>query len=98
MGMGDVKLCAALGAWIGPHQMFLALVLTGMMGGLMAIVWAAFGGFLGELFTNSSDVLFGWTKRGMRGNPDLTLNNPRARKMPYAPAIAIGTLLSFLAR
>ncbi|MDE3163800.1 MAG: prepilin peptidase [Acidobacteriota bacterium] len=98
MGMGDVKLCAALGAWIGPHQMFLALVLTGMMGGLMAIVWAAFGGFLGELFTNSSDVLFGWTKRGMRGNPDLTLKNPRARKMPYAPAIAVGTLLSFLAR
>lgn len=98
MGMGDVKLCAALGAWIGPHQMFLALVLTGMMGGLMAIVWAAFRGFLGELFTNSSDVLFGWTKRGMRGNPDLTLKNPRARKMPYAPAIAVGTLLSFLAR
>ncbi len=98
MGMGDVKLCAAIGAWVGPHQLILALVLTGMAGGLMALGWAAVGGFLGELLTGSSDVLFGWAKRGMRGNPELTLKNPLARKMPYAPAIAVGTLLSFLAR
>ncbi len=98
MGMGDVKLCAAIGAWLGPHQLILALVLTGMAGGLMALGWAVVGGFLGELLTGSGDVLFGWVNRGMRGNPELTLKNPRARKMPYAPAIAIGTLMSFLAR
>jgi len=98
MGMGDVKLCAAIGAWIWPRQLFLALVITGMVGGLLAIGWAAVGGFLGELFTGTGDLLFGWRKRGMRGNPELTLSNPRARKMPYAPAIAIGTLISFFAR
>src|SRR5215470_8842197 len=32
MGMGDVKLCAALGAWIGPWQMLVALVMTGIVG------------------------------------------------------------------
>jgi prepilin peptidase CpaA len=53
MGMGDVKLCAAIGAWIGPSQLLLALVITGVTGGLMAVIWAAFGGFLGELFTGS---------------------------------------------
>jgi len=26
------------------------------------------------------------------------LSNPRRRKIPYAPAIAIGTLISFFAR
>ncbi|MGA9062912.1 MAG: A24 family peptidase, partial [Terracidiphilus sp.] len=26
MGAGDVKLCTAIGAWIGPYQLFLALV------------------------------------------------------------------------
>lgn len=98
MGMGDVKLCAAIGAWVGPHQLILAMVITGIVGGIMAVGWAAVGGFLGELFTGSSDLLFGWRKRGMHGSPDLTLASPRARKMPYAPAIAIGTLMSFLAR
>ncbi len=34
----------------------------------------------------------------MRTDPELTLSNPRARKMPYAPAIAIGALMSFFAR
>ena len=28
MGAGDVKLCAAIGAWVGPQQLILALVLT----------------------------------------------------------------------
>lgn len=97
MGMGDVKLCAAIGAWIGPHQLLLALVLTGIVGGVMALGWAVAGGFLGELFKGTGDLIFGWRKRGMRANPELTLSNPRARKMPYAPAIAIGTLISFFA-
>jgi prepilin peptidase CpaA len=97
MGMGDVKLCAAIGAWVGPKQLFVALVLTGIVGGVMAVVWALAGGFLGELFTGSSRLLLGWKKNGLRGDPELTLSNPHARKMPYAPAIAIGTLMSFFA-
>ena len=98
MGMGDVKLCAAIGAWLGPHQLILAMVITGIVGGIMAVGWAAVGGFLGELFTGSSDLLFGWRKRAMQGDSELTLASPRARKMPYAPAIAIGTLMSFFAK
>ena len=37
MGMGDVKLCAAIGVWIGPSQLATALVLTGIAGGIMAL-------------------------------------------------------------
>jgi prepilin peptidase CpaA len=95
MGMGDVKLCAAIGAWIGPMQLLLALVLTGIVGGVMALCWAAFGGFLGEAFKGTGDLIAGIKERGMRAHPELVLSNPLARKMPYAPAIAIGTLLSF---
>jgi prepilin peptidase CpaA len=98
MGMGDVKLCAAIGAWIWPHQMFIALVITGISGGIMALVWATAGGFLGELFSSTGNFLFGLKKRGLKPDPDLNLSNPLARKMPYAPAIAIGTLVSFFAR
>src|SRR4051812_35875974 len=48
MGMGDVKLFAAIGAWIGPGQLFVALTMTGLAGGVLAIGWASAGGFLGE--------------------------------------------------
>ena len=98
MGMGDVKLLAGIGAWIGPAQLMVALVLTGMAGGVIAICWAIAGGFVGELFSGTGELLVGMKDRGLRPHPTLTLGNPRARKMPYAPAIAIGTLISFFSR
>lgn len=96
MGMGDVKLCAAIGAWIGPMQLLTALVITGLAGGVMAIAWAIRGKFVGELFRGSGNLLFG--RRGKKPEERLTLSSPLARKMPYAPAIAIGTLISFFSR
>jgi prepilin peptidase CpaA len=98
MGMGDVKLCAAIGAWIGPGQLFTALVLTGLVGGVMAVAWAAAGGFLGDLFRGTGDLVFGAHKRGLKPHAELVLSNPLTRKMPYAPAIAIGTVISFFSR
>ncbi len=97
MGMGDVKLCAAIGAWVGPEQLMFALVVTGLAGGIMALVWAVSKGFTGELFKGSSELIFGWRDRSTLAHPELLLSNPSARKMPYAPAIAIGTLISFFA-
>ena len=97
MGGGDLKLCAALGAWIGPMQLFFAMVYAGMAGGVMVLCWAVFGGFFKELFTGAGDLVFGLKQRGMKRDPELTLANPLKRRMPYAPAIAIGTLLSFFA-
>ena len=92
MGAGDVKLCIAIGAWIGPAQLFIALVLTGLAGGAMALFRAMRGGFLKELFQNTGGLLFSAKERG-----EAVLSNPQRRKMPYAPAIAIGTLISFFA-
>ena len=98
MGAGDVKLCAAIGAWVGPQQLMFALVLTGMVGGVMVFCWAMFGGFLKELFTGTSNLAFGWKDKGGVRDPEMVLTNPMKRKMPYAPAIAIGTLISFFGR
>lgn len=97
MGMGDVKLCAAIGAWIGPSQLGLALVVMGMAGGLMALGWALCGGFLKESLDGTGDLVFGMRQRGFRPHETLVLSNAKTRKLPYAPAIAIGTLFSFLA-
>ena len=94
MGAGDVKLLAAIGAWVGPKQLLFALFYTSLAGGVMVLCWAVFGGFLWELFTGSSNVLFAWRKSD-KAEKLPQLSDPKARKMPYAPAIAIGTLLSF---
>ena len=95
MGAGDVKLCAAIGAWVGPAQLGVALIVTGLAGGVMVLGWAAMGGFMKDLFAGTGDLLFGWRRRGLHRDPEMVLSNPRKRKMPYAPAIAIGTLFSF---
>lgn len=98
MGMGDVKLLAAIGAWIGPRQIIVALVFIGIVGGVMALCWAIGGGFLDELLSGTGELLVNIRKRGLRPHPELVLKNPLTRKMPYAPAIAIGTLVSFFSR
>jgi len=95
MGMGDVKLCAAVGAWIGITQLMMALVVMGVAGGVMALAYAAWGGFLKQTLGGAGALVCSF---GRRRNAALTLDSPGARSIPYAPAIAIGTIFSFLAR
>lgn len=95
MGMGDVKLCAAIGAWIGPAQLSVALVVMGIAGGLMALAWALYSGFLRESLDGVGELLLGIGKRGFRPHPTLVLANQKTHKLPYAPAIAAGALFSF---
>jgi len=99
MGAGDVKLCAAVGAWIGPWQMMIALILTALAGGVLVFCWAIWGGFLKELLQGTSDLLRVWRKKESEPAGELDALSPsKKRRMPYAPAIAIGTMLSFFAR
>jgi len=97
MGMGDVKLLAAVGAWVGPQQIFFAFAFMGLAGGVMALAWALRGRFVREWLNGTADLIFEAGKRGFGPHPTLVLANSRARKMPYAPAIAVGTILSFFA-
>lgn len=98
MGAGDVKLCAAIGAWIGPQQMIMALIFISLAGGLMALAWSIVGGFAGELFQETGSLVLGAKKPQPASGADSSVTetpHSKRRKMPYAPAIAIGTLLSF---
>ena len=95
LGVGDLKLLAAVGAWIGPSQLMMALVVTGMAGGFLAVGWAVCRGMLGQSLDGAGDLIFGAWRRGMRPHPTLVLSDPSRLKIPYAPAIAIGTIFSF---
>ncbi|MEZ5392757.1 MAG: prepilin peptidase [Bryobacterales bacterium] len=81
MGGGDVKLMAAFGAIIGKEQVITAAVMTALVGGLMALV------FLGYCKIRR---LFSKPGSGSEEQPD------RKLFIPYAPAISLGVLLSFL--
>lgn len=98
MGMGDLKLFAAIGAWVGPEQLLVALVATGIAGGFLAIGYALWHRSLGKSLDSTGDLLAGFGKTGFRPHATIALDNPQALKMPYAPAIAIGTMFSFFAR
>ena len=98
MGAGDVKLAMAIGAWVGPGQLFFALFVTAIAGGVMVLGWAMVGGFLPDLFKGTGNLIFGRKKGDEEPQDKLVLSNPKTRKMPYAPAIALGTLISFFAR
>jgi prepilin peptidase CpaA len=97
MGMGDLKLCAAVGGWIGPGQLGTALVATGIAGGVLALIWAACHRSLGASLEGVSDLVSAFWTKGVHPHPNWVLDNPSARAMPYAPAIAIGTIFSFFA-
>ena len=98
MGMGDLKLFAAVGAWIGPGQLFVALIATGIAGGFLAVGYALWHRSLGKSLDSTGELLAGFGRTGFRPHATIALDNVQALKMPYAPAIAIGTMFSFFAR
>ena len=97
MGAGDVKLCAAIGAWVGPAQMIFALVFTAMAGGIIILCWVAVA-FVRGLFSRLRNRNSASKEGEAQADPEPVIPNLLKRNMPYAPAIAVGTLLSFFAR
>lgn len=98
MGGGDVKLCTALGAWLGPVQMFWALFFTSMAGGIMVLCWLAYRKVFRKLLQMAGDLVFGAKRNGTDREQEPSLADLLKRKIPYAPAITMGTLMSFFVR
>ena len=98
MGAGDVKLLAGLGAWLGPMGALWAALLAGVIGGPLALVVAAWSGYLKQSFTNLWGLLTFWRVMGIRPLPDLTLRTARGPRLPYAVPIAVGAGLTLWLR
>jgi len=97
MGMGDLKLAAGIGAWIGPAQFLTASVFTALAGGVLAVGWALWHGSLGASLDSAGGLLTPWRARRPEARRNVR-DATAATAIPYVPAIAVGTLLSFLAR
>jgi prepilin peptidase CpaA len=97
MGAGDVKLMAALGAFVGPHDVVGVLLATAIFGGVLGIAYAVYRRRIGTTLRNVGSVLRFHAWAGLQAHPELNLDNPSALRMPYGLAIALGTLYTFLA-
>jgi len=102
LGGGDVKLLAAFGAFLGPQDLWFALFVMAMVGGVMAILVIAKNRAFGQTAVNLR-VIFSTMGKGMfsgwRGGEDsksaVTLDTPGVLTVPYGVAIAAGALTSW---
>lgn len=93
LGGGDVKLLAALGAWIGPSDVLWVALYTGVAGGALAIAVALGAGYLRRAVQNIWMLCCHWSVAGLRALPELTLESSSAPKLAYALPILCGTVV-----
>ena len=98
IGGGDVKLLAALGAWLGPGATVWLALYAAIAGGVLAILVSSATGYLREAFRNVWGLLMFWRVVGFRPHPGLTLDSAASPRLPYALPIAAGLVLTLWLR
>lgn len=93
MGAGDVKLMAALGAWLGWQPVIFVFLYGSIAGGILGIGIALANNYLRQAFRNIRTLLLHWAVAGIKPLPALTLE-AAALRMPYALPIAVGVLVT----
>jgi prepilin peptidase CpaA len=95
VGGGDVKLAAAVGAWIGLSNLFWFVLASAVAGGVVAVACY----FLAPASTRA-DVRANLVLAGLRGDlppPEAVVQRKPAAAVPYAVAIAAGAAVALLA-
>jgi prepilin peptidase CpaA len=98
LGAGDVKLVAALGAWLGPVNALWLAVYAMIAGGVLSIVVAAFHGYLRKALANIWLLLQHWTVVGLRPLDTISLEGSNGPRLAYAVPIFAGVVLSLWLR
>lgn len=96
MGAGDVKLMAAIGAFLGPSATLLAAALSLIVGGVMAVAILLRHRGLGQLARRYFMTLNYLVVTGTLNHDGPREGEAAARRFPYALAIGLGTLWAIL--
>jgi prepilin peptidase CpaA len=94
MGAGDVKLLAAIGAWLGPVGVFQAALYTAIAGGILALAVAIAKGCVGRTFANVWLLLTHLRVVGVRPDLQLTLETSTSPRLAYAVPTLLGTVVA----
>jgi prepilin peptidase CpaA len=92
MGGGDVKLMTAMAAFVAMPHVFMLILCTSIAGGVIAVGVIAWKGQFRKRMANSVTLVAHHFRSGFTQHPELNLENPDALKMPYGPAIALGSI------
>ncbi len=98
MGAGDVKLLAAIGAWVGPPTVLWAALYGAIAGGVLAVAVAFAHGYLRRAVSNVGYMLWYWKAVKAGPVPAFTLADAKGPRLPYAVPIAVGTVLALWLR
>ena len=98
LGAGDVKLVAGLRAWLGAADTVWVALYAAVAGGGMALAVAAGTGYLGAAVDNVYLLLAHFRVVGVRPHPELTLEQGKGPRLPYALPITAGLMLALWLR
>jgi prepilin peptidase CpaA len=94
MGGGDVKLLAAVGAWLGPVGALRAALWASLAGGVLAVIVGISSGYLSAALRNLFALLGVWSTVGPSRVSELTLTESRGPRLAYAVPIGIGAIVA----
>jgi prepilin peptidase CpaA len=97
LGAGDWKLVGALGAFLGPRQLMLVLIVTILVNGVMALSMIVWKKRVKQTARNFLHMLAAFATFQMPGR-ELTLDNPDAVKVPFGVAVAFAMILYTVSR
>jgi prepilin peptidase CpaA len=92
LGAGDVKLLAALGAWLGPADAVWLALYSGVAGGALALSVALARGYLRQALANLRLLLTHWRVAGVGPLAEVSLAGSQGPRLAYAVPILVGTL------
>jgi prepilin peptidase CpaA len=97
LGGGDAKLLMAVGAFTGPRDLLMAMLVIASLGGILGAIDAMRKGILLPVLYNCGDILKHWATLGRRG-ANRSLTSTGALAIPYGVAIAAGSVLWWFVR
>ncbi len=92
MGAGDVKLMTAVGVWSGMRQLPAVMIATALAGGILALGYMLVHKQASSTLRNVGSLFRYHILSGLTPHPEINLQNPQALRVPYALAIAAGTI------
>jgi prepilin peptidase CpaA len=98
LGAGDVKLLAAVGAWLGSTTVLWVALYTAIAGGVLAVAASLAAGYLRQALSNVWLLLMHWRVAGIRPLSKLTLEHARGPRLAYAVPILAGTAVTLWLR